>query len=95
LEAFIVHMSLAWLKLLQAVYDKENREKDLYARGPRGRRRRTADGDWLMKPLQRLLEEQYEENDPVRVNLEFFLAWIHRSAGECAVVRMLGGHWAV
>jgi hypothetical protein len=78
LEAFIVHMSMAWLKLLQACYDQDEREKDLYLRGTNGRRQRTAEGDWLMKPLQRLLSEAYSDTDPTRRNVEFFLGLRHK-----------------
>lgn len=78
LEAFIVHMSLAWLKLLQAHYDKDGREKDLYHRNKAGRRQRSAEGDWLMKPLQSLLREAYGVKDPIRLNVEFFLGLRHK-----------------
>lgn len=78
LEAFIVHMSLAWLKLLQAFYDKDGRERHLYRRDSSGRRQRTAEGDWLMKPLHALLEESYADNNPIRLNVEFFLGLRHK-----------------
>jgi len=77
LEAFILHMTLAWLKLLQAYYDKDGREKDLYLRD-RGRRQRTTEGDWWMKSLQTLLGEEYSLNNPVRRNVEFFLGLRHK-----------------
>ncbi len=70
-------MSLAWLKLLQAHYDKDGREKDLYKLSG-GRRKRTTEGDWLMKPLQTLLSETYAETDPIRGNVEFFLGLRHK-----------------
>lgn len=71
LEAFIVHMCLAWLKLLQAVYARNGH--DPYIRDDRGRRRRTKDGDWLMKPLRDLVREVFQAGDPVRTNVEFFV----------------------
>lgn len=78
LEAFIVHMSLAWLKLLQAFYEKDGRKKQTFKLDKNGHRQRTAEGDWLMKPLQALLEESYSPTDPVRVNVEFFLGLRHK-----------------
>lgn len=70
LEAFIVHMSLAWLRLFQAKVELDS--GDLYTRDKRGRRVRAEDGDWRMKPLDRLTAELLPENDPRRVGLEFF-----------------------
>lgn len=78
LEAFIVHMALAWLKLLQAFYDKDGRERDLYVRDGSRRRQRTAEGDWLMRSLQSLLNETYPETSPIRRNVEFFLGLRHK-----------------
>lgn len=78
LEAFIVHMCLAWLKLLQAHYDEDGRERDLYRRDARGRRQRTHEGDWLMKPLHSLLADTYPETSPIRKNVEFFLGLRHK-----------------
>ena len=73
-EAFVVHMTLAWLKLLQAHYMRApSPQHDLYVRDSRRRRQRSADGDWLMKPLSRLLSEVMSENDPRRRNVEFFI----------------------
>ncbi|WP_431901330.1 DUF3644 domain-containing protein [Amycolatopsis thermoflava] len=71
LEAFVVHMCLAWLKLLQAKYTR--RGGDLYVRDANGRRRRTQDGDWVMKPLRELVQEVFPAGDPVRANVEFFI----------------------
>lgn len=78
LEAFVVHMSLGWLKLIQARYEKEKRKKDLYKLDHNGWRQRTADGDWLMKPLAVLLNETYGDSDPIRKNVEFFLGLRHK-----------------
>jgi Domain of unknown function (DUF3644) len=77
LEAFVVHMTLGWLKLLQAKYEKSGDKRDLYTL-KNGRRQRTEDGDWLMKPLSTLLTETYEERSPVRRNVEFFLGLRHK-----------------
>ncbi|MDD7931921.1 DUF3644 domain-containing protein [Actinomycetospora straminea] len=73
-EAFVVHMTLAWLKLIQALYMRETGPSyDLYIRDGRKRRQRTKDGDWLMKPLSLLISEVMSEQDPRRKNLEFFI----------------------
>jgi hypothetical protein len=77
LEAFVVHMSLGWLKLVQAKYEKEGKQRDLFILR-NGRRQRTADGDWLMKPLSTLLAEQYSDADPIRRNVEFFIGLRHK-----------------
>ncbi|MEU8117619.1 DUF3644 domain-containing protein [Spirillospora sp. NPDC049024] len=71
LEALIVHMSIGWLKLLQARYERDG--LDLYIRNSRGQRQRTRDGDWVTKPLHQMSSEEFDERDPRRVNLEFFI----------------------
>lgn len=70
LEAFIVHMSLAWLRLFQAAVEKAN--GDLYTRDKRNRRIRTKDGDWLMKPLEVLADQLLVDTDPRKASLKFF-----------------------
>ncbi|MEV7136567.1 DUF3644 domain-containing protein [Arthrobacter sp. NPDC093128] len=70
LEAFIVHMSMAWLRLLQAFVEKSR--GDLYVRAKNGHRIRHQDGGWKTKPLSELVDAHFPENDPCRVNLEFF-----------------------
>lgn len=70
LEAFIVHMSMAWLRLLQAHVAKDG--GDVFVRDRRGHRIRHQDGDWKMKPLSELVESEFDLNDPMRANLEFF-----------------------
>ncbi|GAA3077692.1 hypothetical protein JOF29_005163 [Kribbella aluminosa] len=76
LEAFIVHMTMAWLKLLQAKIERDG--EDLYIRNQRGQRQRSADGDWIHKPLAMLLADEFSDNDPRRVNLEFFVGLRNR-----------------
>lgn len=71
LEAFIVHMSIAWLKMLQAKYDRD--KIDFYVRNSKGHRQRTRDGDWVTKPLHQMMTERFDERDPRRINLEFFI----------------------
>lgn len=77
LEAFVVHMSLGWLKLLQAHYEKTGKRRQLY-KLKNARRQRTADGDWLMKSLSALLAEMYDPLNPIRQNVEFFLGLRHK-----------------
>ncbi|MBB0993651.1 DUF3644 domain-containing protein [Dietzia sp. SLG510A3-3B2-2] len=78
LEAFIVHMSLAWLRLFQAktlkdggdlhTRDKKGHRIPVVDRSPGGR----TDRDYVMKPLSALTAELLPENDPRRASLEFF-----------------------
>lgn len=70
LEAFIVHMSLAWLKLMQA--HTERIGGDVYVRDGRGRRVRSEDGDWQYKAARQLRRELFADNDPRLANMEFF-----------------------
>lgn len=71
LEAFIVHMTIAWTKLFQAVYERDGH--DVYIRDNRGRRQRGRDSEWITKPLHKLMDEQFTSHDPRRVNLDFFI----------------------
>lgn len=70
LEAFLVHMAMAWLKLMQAYTEKTG--GDLYIRDKARRRIRHEDGGWRYKASSQLLKELLPENDPRRVNIEFF-----------------------
>jgi Protein of unknown function (DUF3644) len=69
LEAFIVHVTIGWTKLLQAHYAHTG--LDVFIRQKGGRRQRTRDGEWLTKTLHTLMEEQFAATDPIRVNLDF------------------------
>lgn len=71
LEAFIVHMGMGWLKLLQAHAEKNG--GDPYFRNRRGHRIRHEDGGWKFKPLQTLLNEYFSDADPRKANIEFFI----------------------
>jgi hypothetical protein len=71
LEAFIVHMSMGWLKLLQARGERDG--VDLYVRDKQGHRIRSQDGDWLCKPLGVLAAEYFDGKDPRLSNLMFFI----------------------
>jgi tRNA U34 5-methylaminomethyl-2-thiouridine-forming methyltransferase MnmC len=76
LEAFIVHMSMGWLKLLQARAARDG--DDLYIRDDRGRRIRAQDSEWLHKPLRALATEFFPEKDPRLANLVFFISLRNR-----------------
>lgn len=69
-EAFLVHMAMAWLKLMQAHSKKTG--GDLFIRDKAGRRVRHEDGDWRYKASSQLLREHFADNDPRRVNIESF-----------------------
>ena len=70
LEAFIVHMSLGWLKLLQAHVEEAG--GDLYERDKRGWRKKHAEGGYAFKPLRTLLDELFKPNEPRVANIAFF-----------------------
>jgi hypothetical protein len=71
LEAFIVHMSMGWLKLLQAHFEKAG--LDIFIRDKHGRRvRHKDDGGFKHRSLRDLSDEFFDENDPRRANLNFF-----------------------
>jgi hypothetical protein len=73
LEAFVVHMNLAWLKLLQAATVKD--KGDLYVRNARGHRvRHSEDGGWTHRGLASLLNDYFDAQDAARRNVEFFLS---------------------
>lgn len=71
LEAFVVHMSIGWLKLLQARFERD--KDDIYVRDRRRRRQRTKEGDWLTKPLAQMVQEDFDARDARRPNIEFFI----------------------
>ena len=71
LEAFIVHMSMGWLKLLQAHFEKSG--LDILIRDDRGWRIKHPDGGYKHRGLHDLSSEFFAENDPRLVNLNFFM----------------------
>lgn len=70
LEAFLVHMSMAWLRLMQAKTEMDM--GDLHVRDKRGWRKKHQDGGYLMKSLHELTKELLQDTDPRKANLEFF-----------------------
>ena len=86
LEAFVVHMHLAWLYMLQARFD---RDKIDYWHRKNGRRVRGKDGEFRTWELATCLKEQFPNtNDPVRRNVEFFIGF--RNKIEHRYERLLG-----
>lgn len=73
LEAFVVHMQIAWLYLLHARFERDG--VDFYYRDTRGRRKRI-DGDFMTWDLARCIKEVFPNQDhPVRRNVEFFIGF--------------------
>lgn len=76
LEAFVVQMTLGWLKALQARWERDN--LDVYERDDRGRRIRGQYGDFLTISLGKMLRKEFKPRDPVRKNIEFFIGLRNR-----------------
>jgi hypothetical protein len=80
LEAFVVHMHLAWLYLLHAEFVRD--DVDFRYWETRADRRRClvrVDGDPKTWELARCARERWpKDNDPVRRNLEFFIGLRNR-----------------
>jgi hypothetical protein len=77
-EGFVVHMHLAWLYLLQARFARDGIDFR-YRRSDDPRRFVTVDGEHKRWELVRCAEERWTDlNDPVRRNLEFFVALRNR-----------------
>ena len=73
LEAFVVHMQIAWLYLLQARFERDG--VDFYYRDSRGRRKKI-DGEFMTWDLARCIKEVFpNQNHPVRRNVEFFIGF--------------------
>ena len=73
LEAFVVHMQIAWLYLLQARFERDG--IDFHFRDARGRREKV-DGDFKTWDLARCIKEVFpNQNHPVRRNVEFFIGF--------------------
>jgi len=97
-EAFVVHIHLAWLYLLQAISRRDG--IDCRYHEMRGGRRRIVriDGEPKTWELDRHVSERWSAaNDPVRANLQFFIALRnkieHRYArSQEALAIAAGGH---
>lgn len=70
---FIVHIHLAWQNLLHA--DRKRHKLEIFYREPGGRRqfKRNPDGSKKTWDLKQCLKYEFQDNDPVRANIEFFI----------------------
>jgi hypothetical protein len=72
LEAFIVHMQIGWLYMLQAKFTRD--EVDFWYRTDGGRRIRGEDGEFRSWSFRKCLAEEFPNpRHPVRRNVEFFI----------------------
>jgi hypothetical protein len=69
LEAFVVHMHMAWQLLLHARFERDHVDYRYWD----GRKLERIDGDVKTWDLARCLREVFDDNDPVRRNVEFFI----------------------
>lgn len=77
-EAFVVHMHVAWLYLLHARFARDGVEFR-YRRRHNPRQFERVDGEHKRWELARCAEERWSDaDDPVRRNLEFFIALRNR-----------------
>ena len=77
LEAFVVHMQIAWLYLAQARFGRDG--VGYWYRNASGRRIRGSDGEFRTWDLACCLKEVFPAlNDPVRRNVEFFVSLRNR-----------------
>lgn len=77
LEAFIVHMQIAWTYLLQARFERDG--VDYWHRDRTGRRVRGKDGEFRTWSLGDCLAEEFPDpHHPVRRNVEFFIGLRNR-----------------
>lgn len=74
LEAFVIHMHLAWLYLLHAELTRDNIDFRYWDR-KRGKRARLVKVNDEPKTweLSRCVEKRWKPSDPVRKNIEFFV----------------------
>jgi hypothetical protein len=76
LEGFIVHMSIAWLYLCHAIFTQKGVDFRYWEKVDGRKRLKRENGEPLTWDLRRCLRELYsDENDPVRRNVEFFIAF--------------------
>lgn len=74
LEAFIVHMSIAWLYLAHAILTRDKVDYRYWETHGKTRRLVKEDGEPKTWELKRCIRELYpNEDDPVRRNVEFFI----------------------
>ncbi len=74
LEAFVVHMQIAWTYLLHAKFERDN--TDYWHRDPRTNRRIRIEGDFKTWELGRCIKQVFPNQEhPVRRNVEFFIGF--------------------
>jgi hypothetical protein len=79
LEGFIVHMSIAWLYLCHAIFTRDRIDFRYWTKINRRRQVQREDGEPKTWDLRRSIRELYsDENDPIRRNVEFFVALRNR-----------------
>ena len=72
LEAFLVHMGMAWNNLLQAIFIKDR--VNVFFKNARGRFERTPEGDRKTLSTREMLRRVFpDDQHPVRKNVEFFV----------------------
>lgn len=76
LQAFVVHMQIAWLYLLHARFERDG--VDYWYRDRAGRRQRVDGAEFKRWDLARSIRNDYDEWSPVRLNVEFFIGLRNR-----------------
>lgn len=72
LEAFVVHMHLAWLYLIQSEWVKDGHDYRIPDPKHKGRYKKR-EGEYQTPSLDWFVSEKWNDNVPERVNLEFFI----------------------
>ena len=74
LEAFVVHMQIAWTYLLHARFERDR--TDYWYRDPNSNRRIRVEGDFKTWELARCVRHVFPNQEhPVRRNVEFFIGF--------------------
>lgn len=95
-EGFVVHMHLAWLYLLHAVLTRDGVDFR-YWKSDKPKRLERIDGEPKRWELAKCVKYRFPDGDPVRANLEFFIALRnkieHRFARQQETLALaVGGH---
>lgn len=73
-EGFVVHMHLAWLYLLHAEFDRDKIDFRYWRTQGGVRRLERIDGEPKRWDLTTSVRQRWDDNNPVRANLAFFIA---------------------
>lgn len=76
LEAFAVHMQIAWLYLLHARFERDG--VDYWYRDKASRRIRVDGGEFKRWDLARSIKHEFSDSSPIRLNVEFFIGLRNR-----------------